>query len=697
MSVEEDNNIEDNNMILTDDQLTEKMEEFFISFRDQSNKAYYNNMIKDIASGEKTVMEINFDDFSSDINMINMFLYNYDKMMECFEKTVIDQVKKYGDDFNERIPIRIKNYTIISKLRDINSKNTGDFVSVKGMVIQASMSSSIPVIATFTCDNGHDLTLQAKSDYTMDIPSRCSTEGCRAELHINAKRSKFIDYQILTIQEMQDETPEGQLPSVIDVFLVDDLIGYSRMGEEIVLNGIIRPELSAEISLGKKVQTYKQRLYCNNIEISNKDEVELSLNDEDQKKINKLLRDNSPEEFRKILIEAFANKIYGHELIKEALLLCIIGSDRLILPDKSVLRGDINMLLVGDPGQGKSELGQIIKRVAPKAFYASGRGSTGAGLTASTLRDNDTGMYVLKPGVTVLADNGIAIIDEFDKMKSEDRSALHEVMEQQTVSISKGGIIATLNARCSVIGIGNPALGRYNPKITFRENIPIPIPLLTRFDLIFVLTDVYDDAKDAKLARYILESHNPKEQHKLTSTEMDMNLLKKYLKMTQKIKPKITKSVIDIIVKEYNEKRKNVAPDDIPITPRQLLSIKRLTIAIAKMMMHEETTDDDAKHAIEIMMESFKTYAIDDETGDVDYGMIEGKPRGTGDKLNTIRVLYNTLYEQSKPMGVSDDDLAEEMVKSDKWRDEEEAKMYLEKACRELYYTKNNLLYKINI
>ena len=683
--------------ILTNDQLIAKMEEFFISFRDHNNKAHYNNMIKDIASGEKTTMEINFDDFSNDIKMINMFLYDYDKMMECFEKIVINQIKKYTDDFNERIPIRIKNYSVISKLRDINAKNTGDFVSVKGMVIQASIPGSIPVIATFTCDQGHDLTLQAKYDYTMDIPNRCIAEGCRAELHINAKRSKFIDYQILTVQEMQDETPEGQLPSVIDVFLVDDLIGYTRMGEEIILNGIIRPELSAEISLGKKVQTYKQRLYCNNIEISNKDEAELLLNDEDQKKIKKLISDNSPEEFRKILIESFANKIYGHDIIKEALLLCIIGSDRLILPDNSVLRGDINMLLVGDPGQGKSELGQIIKRVAPKAFYASGKGSTGAGLTAATLRDNDTGMYVLKPGVTVLADNGVAIIDEFDKMKPEDRSALHEVMEQQTVSISKGGIIATLNARCSVIGIGNPIGGRYNPVVKFTENIPIPIPLLTRFDLIFVLKDVYDDEKDAKLARYILESHKPIEQYKLTNIDMDTNLLKKYLKMTQKIKPKITNSAIDIIVQEYRDKRKNVAPDDIPITPRQLLSIKRLTIAIAKMMMHEETTDDDAKHAIDIMMESFKTYAIDDETGDVDYGMVEGKPRGTGGKLHSILGLYNALYEQSKPSGVSADDLAEEMVITEKWRDKEEAKMYLDKACDEFFYTKNDLLYKINI
>lgn len=693
MSGEDDNN---NTIVLTDDQLIEKMEEFFISFRSNNGKAYYHNMIKAIASGEKSTMEINFDDFSNDTNMINMFLYDYDKMMECFEKTVVAQVKKLESDFDERIPIRIKNYSIVSPLRNINAKNTGDFVSIKGMVIQASVPSSIPIMATFTCDFGHDLTLQAKYDYTMDIPKRCMVDGCKAELRLNAKKSKFIDYQILTVQEMQDETPEGQLPSVIDVFLVDDLIGYSRMGEEIILNGIIRPELSAEISLGKKVQTYKQRLYCNNIEIVNQDEVELSLNDEDQKKIKKLLHDNSPEEFRKILIDAFASKIYGHELIKEALLLCMIGSDRLILSDKSVLRGDINMLLVGDPGQGKSELAQIIKRVAQKAFYASGKGSTGAGLTAATLKDQDTGMYVLKPGVTVLADQGIAIIDEFDKMKPEDRSALHEVMEQQTISISKGGITATLNARCSVIGIANPIGGRYDSTMEFTKNLHIPIPLLTRFDLIFVLKDVYNDEKDAKLARYVLESHNPqKQQSKLITTKMDTNLLKKYLKMTQVIKPKITKSTIDILVAEYRDKRKKSDADDIPITPRQLLSIKRLTIAVAKMMMHEETTDDDARHAIDIMMESLKTYAINEETGEVDYGTGEGKPRGTTDKLNTMRRIYNDLYEKNKPMGVSEDEMAKEMVITEKWHDEEEAKMYIDKIRSDWYFIKDNLLYKI--
>ena len=714
-------------------------------------------------------------------------------------------------DFTNTVHMRIVNYPEITQLREINSDNTGKFMSISGIVITMSMVNAIPKELSYVCERGHTMPIHMERDYTMRDYKKCEIDpecGSR-KFETDYSRSKFIDYQILQIQELQEETPDGKLPQVITVFVTEDMVNFANLGETAVISGTIRPDVSDKIRLGKEIPTYHHRLYCNGMEMKNQ-EINDEITAQDREIITNLLKNNSEEQMTDYLTDALAHRIYGNRILKEAALYCIIGADRIEKEGDNPIRGDLNLLIVGDPGQGKSELGKIIARMSPKSFYVSGKGSTGVGLTVSTLQDPTTKAYMLKPGACVLADNGIAVIDEFDKIDPKDRSSLHEVMEQQcyddqteilteengwklfkdlikgekvvsmkdgaliyaeptlyvdehykgeiysiksdqvdlkitpnhnmyvglkrhdgwddyklipmknidsnevrflksvsdfaeivwekhvsteiydgriycvevpdhllyvrrngkpvwcgnTVSIAKGGITATLNARCSVIAIANPMLGNYDESKSLKDNIPsVPIPLLTRFDMIFVVKDnPHDNKNDENLANYILEHESMDEEN---TNPIDSDLMKKYIKIAKKVKPKMSADVVKIIREYYIKIRQDAKDEDMTITARQLHAIKRLTIARAKMLMHEITTVDDANHAINIMMEALKTYAMDQVTGEIDYGVAQGKPKENRNQSSMFFIILKDLASVN-PL-VKHSELVENMVNSGKW------------------------------
>ncbi len=324
------------------------------------------------------------------------------------------------------------------------------------------------------------------------------------------------------------------------------------------------------------------------------------------------------------------------------------------------MRGDLNVLLVGDPGTGKSELLKYVARIAPRGLYTSGRGTTAAGLTAAVVKEKN-GMMMLEAGATVLADLGIACIDEFDKMRDEDRSALHEVMEQQTASVAKGGIIATLNARTSIFAAANPVDGKYDPYKNILDNVALPIPLMTRFDLIFIVRDEPDQAKDASVAKHILDMRA--KQTFPETPPVDFDLLKKYIILAKKIDPELTEEARDRLSDFYLKMRRETSPDQLSITPRWLEGLIRLSIARARLLMHQRVTEDDALRAINLVERMLQTVAIDQTTKKVDIGVLYNRPISEKGLRETALEVFKKLSGESK-QPVEDKAFYTEMEKS---------------------------------
>ena len=370
--------------------------------------------------------------------------------------------------------------------------------------------------------------------------------------------------------------------------------------------------------------------------------------------------------------------ITGHRIIKESILLLMAGSTQRELQDGSKIRGDINIFLVGDPGTAKSEMLKFCARIAPRGLYTSGRGSTAAGLTAAVVRDVN-GIFMLEAGATVLGDQGLVCIDEFDKMKDEDRSALHEVMEQQTASIAKGGIVATLNARTSILAAANPMYGKYDPFKNITENVNLPIPLLTRFDLIFVVRDQPSKERDEKIAKHIIDLHTP--QGIDSRSLIDSETLTKYVSYAKRVDPILTKEAETKIL-DYYLKMRNVDADDmITVTPRQLEGLIRLATARARLLLKNQVEEEDAQRAIDLLQNMFEDAGIDVNTGNVDLGVLQGKPRSEVSKMQSFMEILQTLEgEPKKP--VEESKLIEELVKTEKFT-EEEARNIVRKMVRE--------------
>ena len=633
-----------------------------------------------------TSLTVNYSDFAEHSDLEPKFRKEPDLILEVFVRAIKETLQvrypDYAESIQDDISVRITHYPLKKSVREINSKTTGSFITIKAMLIRMSPVESLPKIAVYVCPDEHPTKIIAKKNFSIAVPIVCSNPNCKhRDFELLQEASTFVDYQILQLQELPGELPPGKLPKTLGVFVSGDLVDSARMGDTVEISGIVRAELSNEIKLGIKVQTYRHRLYANNIEqLSNEYDFGGKLTTKDIEKITSL-QNLSEEEATELVIHSFAPHIYGHELIKEALILTMIGSDAQILDDGTRVRGDINIFLVGDPGTAKSEMGKAVYRVAPRAFYASGRGSSGAGLTAATIKDNITGAYMLEPGVAVLADQRLAVIDEFDKMKPEDRSALHEVMEQQTVSISKGGITATLNARASIVAIANPIYGKYDPFKNLTENIPaIPIPLLTRFDMIFVVRDIPSKEKDEKIARHILSTHKNNTSHK-ESNSWDMELFAKYLRYAKQKKPKLSKDAEEKII-QYYLKMRNTDEDTsgFTITPRQLEGLIRLTVGRAKFLLKDAADENDVCRAIYILEEMFKSSGVDVNTGKVDLGVLHGMPKSEVSQMKLFQDIMQGLGEGTNK-GIPQKEITDEMVKSGKW-DEDSAKDFFQKMIR---------------
>ena len=413
------------------------------------------------------------------------------------------QLLKTRDGQPAEINIRFTNLPRKTGIRHIRADQINKFISVEGILRKTTEVRPRIVEAVFRCPGGH-MTRKGQGYGRFREPDGCETDGCTfKKLELMPKMSRFVDSQKLRIQESPEGLRGGEQPQTLDVDVTDDLPGRVTPGDRVVINGILKS--IQRVTHGEKNTIFDIYLECNSIEIAEKEFEEVEIDEKDEEEILRLSRD--PLVYRKIT-HSIAPTIYGNEDVKEAIALQIFGGIMKEMPDGSHLRGDIHMLLIGDPGIAKSQLLRYVVRLSPRGIYTSGQSSTSAGLTATAVKDEfGDGRWTLEAGALVLADMGIAAVDEMDKMQKEDRSALHEAMEQQTISVAKAGITATLKSRCALLGAANPKYGRFDDFVPIGEQINMPASLLSRFDLIFVMTDKPEQKRDSAIAEHILKAH----------------------------------------------------------------------------------------------------------------------------------------------------------------------------------------------
>ncbi|MFL6488194.1 MAG: minichromosome maintenance protein MCM, partial [Nitrososphaera sp.] len=608
-----------------------------------------------------------------------------DEYLEAFNEAVLSILREihpdYEQEIHEKIRVRIGNYTVQKGLREINADLINKLVSISGMVVRSSEVKPLAKKVAYKCMNCNTVTESQLKGLVMKKPIKCPACS-EKELEMDPESSLFIDFQMVRLQELPEDLPAGQLPHYIEVTVMSDLVDQCRPGDRIILTGIIRIE-QEQLVPQAKTSLFRLRMEGNNIEYlggraGSKDtrSVErIMISTEDERQIRTIA--SKPDAYEK-LIASFAPHVYGHEPIKEAILLLIVGSVTKRLEDGSTRRGDINVLLVGDPGTAKSEMLKFTAKIAPRGLYTSGRGSTAAGLTAAVIRDK-SGIMMLEAGAVVLGDQGIVCIDEFDKIKPEDRSALHEVMEQQTCSVAKGGIVATLNARTSILSAANPIYGKYDPYKNITENVNLPIPLLTRFDLIFIVRDSPDKEKDNLVASHILEIHRDTGQ--AARPAIDIDLFSKYLSYAKQIEPSLTPEAIDIVRSYYMDMRRIESEGMITVTPRQLEGLIRLSSARARLLLKDVVDAEDAQRAIYLVDQMMRTAGVDVNTGKTDLGVLYGKPQSVVSKEKTFMELFRGLTG-AENNDVEDKVFVDELMKTGKFSDEE-ARKYIQKFNRE--------------
>ncbi len=495
-------------------------------------------------------------------------------------------------------------------VRNVRGEHLGNLITVRGISTRVSDVKPAVQVNAYSCDRCGSEIFQPVTTkrYTPLIECtspECKENSAKGQLFLSTRASKFLPFQEVKIQEMADQVPVGHIPRQLTVYCHGALTRQINPGDVVDISGIFMPTPYTgfkAIRAGLLTDTY---LEAQHILQHKKAYDDIVLAQPTLRRMNELERSGQLYEY---LSRSIAPEIFGHHDVKKALLLQLIGGVTKEMGDGMRIRGDINVCLMGDPGVAKSQLLKYITKVSPRGVYTTGRGSSGVGLTAAVMRDPVTDEMVLEGGALVLADNGTCCIDEFDKMDDSDRTAIHEVMEQQTISISKAGITTTLNARTSILAAANPVYGRYNPRVSPVENINLPAALLSRFDILFLLLDTPTRDADEALARHVTHVHihncHPAHEAGVVFTPAEV---RQWVARARSFRPVVTQAVSDYLVGAYVRLRGHAAAAErankafTHTSPRTLLGILRLAQALARLRFADSVIVEDVDEALRLI------------------------------------------------------------------------------------------------
>lgn len=602
--------------------------------------------IKSIADAypEKRSLNVDFSDvFRTNGELAEIILDDPDMAIRVGESSLQSLL---DPDQKVAINLRIRNLFASDRIliRNLRASNLTKFISIEGIVRKATEVRPKLLIGVFSCTSCGFKQEIIQDTFSFTEPLECPKDdgGCgkragSTTFKFIIHESLFIDAQKIEIQEYPEGLRGGDQPQRLSIFIEDDLCGGVSPGDRLTVSGTLKAKQRRE----RQNKGVVFDLYMKGNSIEKKDQAldDTELTEEEIMEVKDLSR--KPNIFDKV-VRSIAPTIFGLREIKESLALQLFGGVPKLYPDGSKGRGDVHILIVGDPGTAKSQLLTYMSKLSPRGIFTSGKSSSAAGLTAAVVKDDfGEGRYTLEAGVMVLADMGLACVDELDKMSDNDRSAMHEAMEQQTISIAKAGIQATLQSRCSVLGAGNPKSGRFRLGHRKHEQIDLPPPLRSRFDLIFTLTDEPNPQKDRELAEAVVDRHWLGELESLSKTgdktlqrmeesgagmrkkarpEIEPQRLRNFVSYAkQTCFPVLTKDAMEEIIDYYVELREKNSDfsgegdTSVPMTARQLEALVRMAEASAKIRLRKEVLRQDAKLATALMDYSLRQVAMDDK------------------------------------------------------------------------------------
>nr|CAA72333.1 B24 protein [Triturus carnifex] len=638
---------------------------------DDQDQGVYHGKVRDMISENQHRLIVNLNDLrrKSEARANRLLNDSFGEVI-AFQKALKDMVSSidatYSKQFEEfNVGFEGSFGTKHVSPRTLGAQFLGNLLCVEGIVTKCSLVRPKVMRSVHYCPATKKTLERKYTDLTSLDPFPSSAVYPTKDEENNPLETEYglctyKDHQTLTIQEMPEKAPAGQLPRSIDIIADDDLVDSCKPGSDRVqIVGIYRrlPSKQGGFTSG----TFRTIMLANNVKQMSK-EMAPTFSADDVAKIKKFCRTHSKDIFEH-LSKSLAPSIHGHEYIKKAILCMLLGGNEKILENGTRIRGDINVLLIGDPSVAKSQLLRYVLHTGPRAIPTTGRGSSGVGLTAAVTTDQETGERRLDVGAMVLADRGVVCIDEFDKMSDMDRTAIHEVMEQGRVTIAKAGIQARLNARCSVLAAANPVYGRYDQYKTPMENIGLQDSLLSRFDLLFIVLDQMDADNDREISDHVLRMHRYRAQGELDGhalplgcsvevfttddpnaqneaeqelqiyekhdnllhgprTKRDkvvsMQFIRKYIHVAKLVKPVLSQEAADYIAEEYSKIRShdqmnNERARTMPVTARALETMIRLSTAHAKLRMSKTIDIQDAEVALELVQFAYFKKVLEKE------------------------------------------------------------------------------------
>jgi len=604
-------------------EIKNRFKQFLKTFCDDRGESVYRNKIRIMCENNRQSLTVDYNILANEHQVLAYFLPEAPaEMLRIFDEAAKEVVLNMFPNYERIAPVihvRIAELPLMEDLRSLRQLHLNQLIRTSGVV--TSSTGILPQLnmVKYDCQKCAFILGPFFQGQNQELkPGSCPQCQSKGPFDINMEETVYQNYQKIKIQESPSKVAAGRLPRSKDVILLADLVDSCKPGDEIEVTGIYRNNYDGSLNTSNGFPVFATVIEANFISKQDDKMAVQNLTDEDVREIIKLSKD---ERIGDRIIQSIGPSIYGHEDIKRAIALALFGGVPKDPGGKHKLRGDINILMCGDPGTAKSQFLKYLEKTAIRPVFTTGQGASAVGLTAYVQRHPVTKEWTLEAGALVLADRGVCLIDEFDKMNDADRTSIHEAMEQQSISISKAGIVTSLQARCSIIAASNPLGGRYDQSLSFSENVDLTEPILSRFDILCVVRDTVDPVQDEMLARFVVNSHvKHHPNQKADTAEDDPNfssqssvelipqaMLKKYLIYAKdKVKPNLLNMDQDKVSKMFASlRRESMITGSIPITVRHIESMIRMAEANARMHLREYVHEDDVNMAIRVMLESF--------------------------------------------------------------------------------------------